>query len=250
MTLSANKKIVFLSDFHLGSPNENESKQREHKIISFLDSIKSEAQVIFLVGDIFDFWFEYQHVIPKGFLKFISKLAELKQLGIEFYIFTGNHDLWMGDYFTNELNIKIFHEPQEFYFNNKQFYIGHGDGLGPGDKKYKFMKKIFTNSFCQFLFRWIHPDLGVALASYLSRTSRKHTKLESFLGDDKEWLVCYSKDYLKQKQIDYFVFGHRHLPMTIQVAPESYYINLGDWIHYNSYAEFDGKNLVLKYYQP
>ncbi|MEY4875922.1 MAG: hypothetical protein RL708_1071 [Bacteroidota bacterium] len=243
-------KTYFLSDFHLGTPNVKASLEREKLLCKFLDSIADDAKTIYLVGDIFDFWFEYKTVVPKGFLRFFSRLVMLKEKGIEVVVFTGNHDLWMQDYFETELQIPVHFKPIQIDINNKKFFIGHGDGLGPGDKGYKLMKKVFTNPFCQWLFRWIHPDIGVGMANYFSRKSRSATGIadEKNFGND-EWLVQYANRKLESNHYDYFIFGHRHLPLNVQLKNNSRYINLGDWLRYNSYAVFDGTQCELKYFE-
>ena len=245
------KKIFFLSDFHLGAPNAAESLIREKKIIRFLDEIKQEAAAIFIVGDLFDFWYEYKKVVPKGYVRILGKLAEITDAGIPIHFFVGNHDMWMKNYFQTELNIEVYFAPKEFTFFGKKFLVGHGDGLGPGDEGYKFLKKIFRNKFCQGLFGVLPPNIGIGLADYFSRKSRAKTGKtnEVFLGEDKEWLVTYSKEILQQQHFDYFIFGHRHLPLNIQLNDTSKYINLGDWIKYFTYAVFDGKNISLEYYK-
>ena len=250
MQLPAGKKIYFLSDFHLGAPDAVTSRQKEKRVVDFLDEIKNDAAVIFILGDLFDFWYEYQKVVPKGFVRILGKLAELTDSGIVIHFFVGNHDMWMNGYFEQELNIDVFFDPQEFEFNGKTFLIGHGDGLGPGDYKYKFIKKVFRNPFSRFLFGMIHPSWGIAMADYFSRKSRSSAgeEDEQFLGEEKEWLILYAKEILKKKHFDYFVFGHRHLPIEFKLNEESRYINLGDWIHYNSYAVFENDKLTLKYY--
>jgi UDP-2,3-diacylglucosamine hydrolase len=249
MQLNQGQKIYFLSDFHLGAPDHAASLVREKRIVKFLDKIKADAAVIFIMGDLFDFWYEYKKVVPKGFVRILGKLAELTDSGIIIKFFVGNHDMWMNGYFENELNIEVFHEPQEFEFNGKKFLIGHGDGLGPGDHKYKFMKRIFRNQFSQWLFGILHPAVGIGLADYFSRKSRAATGRsdEHFLGEGKEWLIIYSKEVLGKKHFDYFIFGHRHLPIEFKLDGNSTYINLGDWINYFSYAVFDGENTLLKY---
>mgnify|MGYP000347569874 FL=1 len=195
MELAHGKKIYFLSDFHLGAPNAIASLEREQQLVQFLKQAKADAAAIFIVGDIFDFWFEYKTVVPKGFVRLLGCLAEISDAGIPLHIFTGNHDLWMRDYLTQELNAKVYFEPKQFEFAGKKFFIGHGDGLGPGDQGYKFIKKIFTNPICQWLFGCLHPDLGIPLANYFSRKSRAKTGSgdEQFLGEDKEWLIIYTK---------------------------------------------------------
>lgn len=248
MTISKNKKIYFASDQHFGIPSLEKSKLREKKFVLWLDQIKNDAEAIFLLGDLFDFWFEYKTVVPKGFVRVLGKLAEIRDSGIPVYFFVGNHDLWMENYFETELNIPTYRQSKEFVFNDKTFLIGHGDGLGPGDKGYKRMKKVFTNPFSKWLYRWLHPDIGVFLAQYLSTKNKLISGDEDirFLGDEKEWLAQYAKRKLETKHYDYFVFGHRHLPMEISVGENSTYFNTGDWISHFTYAVFDGKNMKLK----
>jgi len=246
-------KVYFASDFHLGAPNKMESSKRERLIIKWLDSIKSDASHLYLVGDIFDFWFEYKHVIPKGFIRFQAKIIELLDAGIQIEFFIGNHDMWMFDYFTEELNIPVHRAPIIRTHGDKKFYIGHGDGLGPGDYNYKRLKKFFANPLCQWLFKWIHPDLGIGLANYWSRSSRARTSSDeegTYLGDDKEWLFSYSDELLDTEHYDYIVFGHRHLPIDrVLKNNTSRYVNLGDWLQYNTYGVFDEHNLYLKKYE-
>ena len=246
--MTAQKKIYFASDQHLGAPTSEKSKEREKKLVRWLDSVKADAEAIFLLGDLFDFWFEYKTVVPKGFVRVLGKLAEIKDSGIPIYFFVGNHDLWMNDYFEKELNIPVYHEPKEFTFSGKTFLIGHGDGLGPGDYGYKRMKKVFTNPVCKWLFRWLHPDLGVRLAQYFSVKNKLISGEEdvAFLGEEKENLIQYCKQVLATKHYDYFVFGHRHLPMTLPLEKNSEYVNLGDWISYFTYGVFNGEFLEIE----
>lgn len=250
MTVRLQKNIYFLSDFHLGAPDHASSLEREKIIVRFLDEIKYEAAEIFLVGDMFDFWYEYRQVVPKGFVRLLGKLAELTDAAIPMHFFVGNHDMWMKDYFQKELNIPVYFGPKEFERNGKKFLIGHGDGLGPGDHGYKRLKKIFRNPACQWLFGILPPVVGMGLANYMSRRSRAQTGAseEVFLGEEKEWLITYCRDTLKQKDIDYFIFGHRHLAIDYRID-NSRYINLGDWIRYYTYAVFDGVALELKSYK-
>jgi len=247
MVLETGKKVYFLSDFHLGAPNDIESRKREDRLVRFLQNARKDASIVFIVGDIFDFWFEYKTVVPKGFVRILGTLAQMADEGIQLHIFTGNHDLWMQDYLSKELNAKLYFEPQEFTIHNKKFFIGHGDGLGPGDFGYKRLKKIFTNPVCQWLFKWLHPDAGIQLANYFSRKSRAKTGNadELFLGEDKEWLILYTKEKAKMMAIDFFIFGHRHYAIDLKINDKSRYINLGDWIRLNSYAVFDGTDLQL-----
>ena len=249
-SLETRQKIYFLSDFHLGAPNASISLLREKKIIAFLDDIKKDAAQIFVLGDLFDFWFEYKEVVPKGYVRILGKLAEITDSGIPVHFFVGNHDMWMKDYFQKELNIAVYFEPVTFNLNGKSFLIGHGDGLGPGDHGYKLLKKLFRNPIAQTMFGMVPPVIGIGLANYFSRKSRAKTGKsdEVFAGEEGEWLVAYCKEVLTNKHYDYFVFGHRHLPLDIKLTDTSRYINLGDWIQYDSYAVLDQEELSLKYY--
>ena len=245
------KKIFFASDFHLGAPNSEKSKIREKKIISWLDEVADEAAAIFLVGDIFDFWFEYQEVIPKGFIPFISKIHQLRDRGIPILFFTGNHDLWMKDYFTRELGIPVYHHPIELSVDGKKILVGHGDGLGPGDHTYKLIKKVFVNPVAQWLFRWFHPDLGIKLAkawSGKSRISNTEKNESHFLGED-EWLWQYCKDLESKVHHDYYIFGHRHLPLELKVTDHSTYFNLGEWVSQFTYLVLDKDGPKLKKFE-
>ncbi|MBS9461405.1 UDP-2,3-diacylglucosamine diphosphatase [Flagellimonas sp. 389] len=248
ITIPKDKKVYFASDNHLGAPTSKESLPREKKFVAWLDSIKHDAAVLFLMGDLFDFWFEYKTVVPKGFTRTLGKLAELTDSGIEINYFVGNHDLWMDGYFEEELNIPVYHKPQQYQINDTSFFVGHGDGLGPYDKGFKRMKKVFTNPVAKWFFRWLHPDLGVRLAQHLSVNNRiiSGEADATFLGENKEWLILYAKRKLESQHYDHFIFGHRHLPMEIQLNEKSRYTNLGDWISYFTYAVFDGEKLSLQ----
>ena len=250
--ISSDKKIYFLSDFHLGAPDHASSLVREKKVVAFLESIRHDAAQIFIVGDIFDFWYEYTKVVPKGYVRLLGKLAELTDSGVAIHVFVGNHDMWMHGYFEKELNIPVYHHPKTFEWNGKRFYIGHGDGLGPGDHGFKFIKKIFRSKTCQWLFGQLHPTWGIGLANYLSRKSREKTGSsdEVFLGEENEWLIIYSKEVLQKEQYDYFIFGHRHLPLNCKLADNSRYINLGDWICNFTYAVYDGNEVQLHKWEP
>ncbi|MDO5655126.1 MAG: UDP-2,3-diacylglucosamine diphosphatase [Flavobacteriaceae bacterium] len=248
LTLPEGKKIYFCSDQHFGLPNDAESAIREKRFVAWLDTIKPDCAALFLLGDLFDFWFEYKHVVPRGFVRTLGKLAEFHDAGIPIYFFIGNHDLWMRDYFENEIGAVVFKKAQIFTINNKKFFIGHGDGLGPGDKGYKRMKKVFTNPFAQRLFYLLHPDFAVWLGK---TTSRKNKFIsgdadQKFMGEDKEWLIQYAKRKLEKNHYDYFLFGHRHLPLEIRLNENSTYINSGDWLSYFTYVEFDGNQLKIK----
>lgn len=260
MQIPPGKNVYFLSDFHLGVPDAESSRQREKLIVRFLDSVKDKAHTIFIVGDMFDFWFEYRHVVPKGFVRLLGRLAELHDSGIHLHFFVGNHDMWMKDYFQKELGIPVYYEPKVFVFNGVSFYVGHGDGLGPGDRGYKFLKRVFRSPVSQWLFGIIPPALGIGLANYssgLSRGGEKH-KEEFFYGEDKEWLLLHSRELLQKEPHHFYVFGHRHLPIDYNLTPghalpipereevKSRYINLGEWMNFQTYAVFDGEKMELK----
>ena len=254
MNIPASKKIYFLSDFHLGIPTASESLLREKKIVRFLEKIRQDAAMIFIVGDLFDFWYEYKKVVPKGYVRILGKMAEITDSGIPIHFFVGNHDMWMKNYFQEELNVPVFFEPQTYTFNQKSFLIGHGDGLGPGDHGYKMLKKVFRNPFCQWLFGILPPAIGMGIAQYFSQTSRAATgiKEDHFLGEEKEWLVQFSKETLQHQFYDYFIFGHRHLPIEYALTcphtnRPAKYLNLGDWIQYFTYVVFDGNECKLLY---
>jgi len=244
-------KVFFASDFHLGDSNEEENRIRERTIVRWLDSIKSEAKEIYLMGDLFDFWFEYRSAIPKGFVRIQGKLAELRDAGIPIYFFTGNHDMWMFDYFERELGVEVIKAPIRKEIFGKKFFLGHGDGLGPGDHGYKFIKKVFANPLCQWLFARIHPNFGIGLARFWSGKSRaKNPKIEEFHGADREWLISFAEEHSSNNNVDYYIFGHRHLPIDHQLTNGSTrYINLGEWMNFNSYAVFDGENIKLEFFE-
>lgn len=244
-------KYYFASDFHLGTDGQLSSLEREKQIVRWLESIRHDAAEIFLVGDIFDYWFEYKQVIPKGFTRLIGKLGELRDQGIPISFFTGNHDMWMFSYFNNELGIPIHRAPIRREINGKKMMIGHGDGLGPGDHGYKFIKSVFSNKLCQWLFARIHPNLGISIMKFWSGKSRAATAVQNkFLGKDREWLVRFSEETIKNEEVDFFIFGHRHLPIDYPLSNgSSRYINLGDWLQFNSYAVLNGAELTLQFYE-
>lgn len=245
----AQKSIIFCSDFHFGIPDEKESIERERRVCAWLDANKESTSHIFFLGDIFDTWMEYKRVIPRGNIRFLGKLAELSDLGIKMFFYPGNHDLWVSDFFPKELGIELIHNPVNLAINDKIVHIAHGDGVGPGDRKYKIMKAVLRNPICRFLYRQLHPDLGIRIASYFSRLGPKH-KYEQiqFLGENKEFQILYAKELLSKYHIDYFVFGHRHIPNYIPLNENSTYINLGDWLIYNTYARFHENKLTLEEY--
>ena len=250
MQVPEGKKIYFASDFHLGIPDRATSVAREKRICNWLDIIKKDAAALYLVGDLFDTWFEYKHVVPKGHTRFLGKLAELSDAGLHIEAFTGNHDLWMRGYFETELNIPVHHKPITREYNNKKFFIAHGDGLGPGDHGYKFLKKVLRSPLSQWIYRRLHPDTGVGLAGWFSRLGPKHIAEEdSFKGPEKEFLVQFCLETLKQEHFDYFLFGHRHITLEYPLPENSLYVNLGDWLRYDSYAVFDGEDLRLEFFK-
>ena len=245
------KKIYFASDFHLGIPAKYTSLEREQQIVRWLDQIKADAEAIYLVGDVFDHWFEYRMVVPKGYVRLMGKLTEITDAGIPIYFFIGNHDMWMFRYFEEELGIKTYRQPIIEKIKGKTFFIGHGDGLGPGDFGYKFIKKVFANPVCQWLFARIHPNLGIGLMKFWSGRSRDSNPAEDqWLGEEKEWLLTYANKKLDEINADFFIFGHRHLPIDYTLKNGiSRYINLGEWMHHNSYAVFDGEQLEIRFFE-
>lgn len=248
--MPAKTHIYFASDFHLGVPDHSASREREDRIVRWLDSIKHNAAEIYFMGDVFDFWFEYATVVPKGYIRLLGKLAELSDSGIHLTMFKGNHDMWMFDYFKKELGIQIVSDELVVERGGKKFFLHHGDGLGPGDPGYRFIKSFFRSRFCQWLFARLHPNLGIGIAQRWSAKSRiTNNQKEEFKTMEQEWLVTYSKLLLEKTHFDYLIFGHRHLPLDIAINEKSRYINLGEWINYNSYAVFDGKHLELQYFE-
>lgn len=250
LNLKNGQKVYFASDFHLGSPNHEVSLTREKKICRWMDEIKKDCAALFLVGDMFDFWFEYKSVVPKGFIRFQGKLAEFVDSGIPIYMFAGNHDIWLFGYFTQELGIPIFRKPQVFEAAGKQLYLVHGDGLGPGDSTYKLLKGIFENKLCQWLFSRLHPNFSFSLANGWSAKSRSsHDVKESakFRGED-EWLIIHSRAVEANTHHDYYIYGHRHHAINYPLSDESTYINLGEWFDQCTYGVFDGQEMkVMKF---
>lgn len=248
--MATRNKIYFASDFHLGTGTYASSRDREDRLVRWLDFIKADAAEVFLMGDVFDFWFEYKTVVPKGYIRFLGKLAELADSGIKLWFFKGNHDMWMFDYFERELGATIISNELEIECNGKKFYLHHGDGLGPGDTFYKFLKGFFRSKFCQWLFARIHPNLGVGVANYWSAHSRiANDKKEDNKPGQQEWLVIFCRELLQTHFYDYLIFGHRHLPLDIQLSDKSRYINLGEWVNASSYGVFDGETVSLKYFE-
>jgi UDP-2,3-diacylglucosamine hydrolase len=249
IALPPGRKAYFASDFHLGTPSPEHSRERERAVVAWLDAIRPDAEVIFLVGDVFDFWFEYKRSIPKGFIRLQGKLAELTDAGTRIVLFTGNHDMWMNDYFTQEMGIPVYRQPRRYDIGEKRFYIGHGDGLGPGDFVYKRLKTVFESGLARRLFRWLHPDVGIGLAHAWSRRSRISNQKkgeEYFLGEDREWLMQYCREVEATAHHDFYIFGHRHLPLDLAVNDQSRYLNLGEWVSAKTYGVFDGREVRLE----
>ncbi|MGQ1908805.1 UDP-2,3-diacylglucosamine diphosphatase [Marinifilum sp. RC60d5] len=247
-----NKKIYFASDVHLGAPAMNNNREREKLFAKWLDTVKNDAEAIYLMGDIFDFWFEYKRAAPRGFTRVLGKIAEITDSGIPVHFFTGNHDIWVFDYLPAETGVIVHRDIVKTELKGKKFFLGHGDGLGPYDKSYKFLKKIFTNKFLQWAFARLHPNFSFWLAHKWSGHSRLKNgciEADNFRGVDKEWLVLYANDELKKEHFDYFVFGHRHWPSDIDLNGKSRYINTGDWVTNFTYAVFDGDKMELKEYE-
>ena len=244
-------KIYFASDLHLGIPNHAASLAREKTFVRWLSAIQSDCKTLFLVGDIFDFWFDYKTAIPKGFVRVLGKLAEMADQGIVIHYFKGNHDMWLNGYFEQELGFIIHDDNYIFEENGVKICVGHGDGKGPEDFKYKLLKKIFRSPISQWFFRWLHPDVGMGIAQFWSRKSRygNGEREERFLGEDKEWLIQYINRKHPSIQANYYIFGHRHLAIEHTINEEAKYINLGDWIKFQSYACFDGKDIKLHYFK-
>ncbi|MBC6399405.1 MAG: UDP-2,3-diacylglucosamine diphosphatase [Ekhidna sp.] len=247
--LQAGKKLYFASDFHLGVPNREESLKREKQIVKWLDKISSDASSVFLLGDLFDFWFEYKKAIPKGFVRFQGKMAELSDSGIPIHILKGNHDMWMSDYFRDELGVNIHENPILLNVGERKFMIGHGDGLGKGNCTFKFFTAVFRSKPGRWLFSIIHPNLGVSMAQFWSKISAEKSKIKDklFLGE-KERLFQFSKNIELKTHHDYYIFGHRHLSLEMDISKSSTYFNLGEWFSEGHYLEFDGRQALLKHF--
>lgn len=243
------KPIYFASDFHLGLDSASgTSRQREDRIIRWLDSILEDAAELYILGDLFDYWFEYKKVVPKGFVRVLAKLSQFTERDIPLHIFTGNHDMWMFDYLENEIGANIYREPILRELGGQKFFLGHGDGLGPGDHGYKFIKKVFRSKINQWLFARLHPNFGIGLMQRMSKTSRDSQDEQNlFLGAEKEWLVQFCEKHLKSNAVDYYIFGHRHLPIDHELSEApARYINCGDWINHNTYVVYHQGKVELK----
>jgi len=245
------KPIYFLSDAHLGSWAVEHRRMQERRLVRFLDSIKTKAAAVYLLGDLFDFWHEYRYVVPKGFTRFLGKLSELTDMGVEVHFFTGNHDIWCHGYLAEECGVKMHYKPETVELYGKVFYLAHGDGLGDDNKRFKLLRSIFHNRVCQVLFASLHPRWGM----WFGLTWAKHSRLKHMKGGDtpylgeREPLVRYAHEYVTtHPEINYFIFGHRHIELDMQVARQSRLIVLGDWISQFSYAVYDGEHMFLEEY--
>ena len=249
------KRIYFASDFHLGIPDAQSSLEREKKLVRWLESVRHDAHAIFLMGDLFDFWFEYKTVVPKGYVRFLGKITEITDSGIPVHVFRGNHDIWAFDYLEKECGATLYRLPVIKTFNNRKFFLSHGDGFGPGDKGYKMLKKVFEFPLNQWLFRWLHPDLGTRMALFFSRRSRLANEAREHKAPDgtkteKLPLWHFANDMLaKYPDINYFIFGHNHLMRKASINDTTEFMLLGDWINFFSYATFDGENIELKQFE-
>lgn len=245
--------IYFLSDAHLGSLAIPHGRMQERRLVRFLDEIKPTAEAVYLLGDMFDFWYEYRHAVPKGYTRFLGKLSELTDSGIEVHYFTGNHDIWAYEYLEKECGVILHHHPLTLHLYGKTFFLAHGDGMGDPDKSFKFIRSIFHNKICQFLFSWLHPDIGISFGMQWAKHSRIKHDMEgepAYMGEDKEHLVLFAKQYLAtHPDIDYFIFGHRHIELDLVLPGNSRVMILGDWITQFTYAVFDGERIFIENYE-
>jgi len=247
----AKEKVYFVADLHLGSDALEHPHVTEKRFVRWLDTIRDEARAIYLLGDIFDFWFEYKKTVPRGFTRFLGKIAELHDTGTEIHFFTGNHDIWMFDYFRQELGITVHTKPLRTTINGKLFYLAHGDGLGDDSRAFRLIRWIFHNRTCQFLFARVPSRWGIGFGHWWSRHSKGYDIVcaTQYMGEEKEHLVLFSKEYLQgDPYIDYFIFGHRHLLLDLRLNRKTRMMIVGDWMQHFSYAVFDGKELSLKQY--
>lgn len=246
------KNVYFISDAHLGSRAIPHGRMQERRLVRFLDTIKHKASAVYMLGDMFDFWYEYRMVVPKGYTRFLGKVSELTDLGVEVHFFTGNHDIWCGDYLEKECGVVLHRQPQTVELGDKVFLLAHGDGLGDPDRKFKFLRAVFHNRICQRLFSCIHPRWAMDFGLTWARHSRLKHGLggdPGYLGEDKEYLVLYAKEYQKtHPDVNYYIFGHRHIELDLMLSRSTRVLILGDWISQFTYAVFDGMNLYLESY--
>ncbi|MDR2928750.1 MAG: UDP-2,3-diacylglucosamine diphosphatase [Cytophagaceae bacterium] len=243
------KKIYFASDVHLGAPTIENHREHEQRFVRWLHSVKDTAAAVYLLGDIFDFWYEYRQAVPKGFTRFLGTLCELTDAGIPVHFFTGNHDIWIFDYLPEETGIIVHKQPLVTELYGRRFFIAHGDGLTRYETSYNRLKAVFTNPAAQWLFRWLHPDIGIRFAASWSKQSRKSKTGDSqarFRGEENEWLILWAKEMLAKEYYDYFVFGHRHVALNMELNNKSRLVYLGDWVSLFTYGEWNGTNFELK----
>jgi UDP-2,3-diacylglucosamine hydrolase len=244
--LTHSGKTYFASDFHLGLPAGFPPIEREKRVVAWLNSVAADASEIFLIGDIFDFWWEYKLVVPRGFTRFLGTIATITDSGIPIHFFSGNHDMWIGDYLAGECGVTIHTSPYTTILNGKKFYLAHGEGLGSRDIGYKFLLSIFRNRPLQVMYSALPPSIGIGFGQKWSLSSRLGKGIaKPFLGGEKEDLIRYAKSVLNDDKIDYFIFGHRHLAMTYKLTEEVVIVFLGDWIKNGSYASWDGNTLIF-----
>jgi UDP-2,3-diacylglucosamine hydrolase len=249
LELKAGKKVYFASDFHFGIPDAAKSREREKLVCAWLREIAHDAQRVYLLGDLFDAWMEYDRVVPKGSIRFLGQLAAMRDAGIEVEVFTGNHDLWMRGYFEEELQIPVHKDLKEVSISGKKFVMGHGDGISPREKKYRLLKGLLHHPLLQWVYRKLHPDWGLAIADYFSRLGPKHKYEDLQMKEEgEEYQLQFAAWYLQKQECDYFVFGHRHIPLYKELTEKTVFVNLGDWLNLNTYAVFDGKTMSLKKY--
>ena len=250
--MSEKSRIYFASDLHLGMEPAEESLRREKLFVEWLQEIRKDAKELWLLGDVFDYWFEYKKVVPRGFTRFLGALASLSDEGTELHLIPGNHDIWVFDYLPAELKLQVHRKSLLKEWNGHCFYLGHGDGLHPGDLGYRALQGVFKNRVIQWFYARIHPNGSMAFAHWWSRKSRKkHGALGSFMGVDNEHQLQFArKELARHPEIEYFVFGHRHIPYDIRIGDNSRVICLGDWIGNFSYAHFDGEEFRLEQYLP
>lgn len=275
------KKVYFISDAHLGSWGIPHPRMQERRLVRFLDSIKNQAKAVYMLGDMFDFWYEWKYAAPKGYTRFLGKISELTDMGVEVHYFTGNHDIWMYGYLEEECGVTLHREPATLEIYNKVFYLAHGDGLGDPDKEFKFIRGMFHNKVCQRLFSLLHPRISMWFGLSWAKHSRmkRERQLEGvltdaaqgaegtqfngnvgqrynssgepeYLGEDKEHLVLYSKEYLAtHPDVDYCIYGHRHIELDLMLASDKRMMIIGDWITQFTYAVFDGEHLLMSEYE-
>jgi UDP-2,3-diacylglucosamine hydrolase len=236
------KKIFFFSDVHLGLHDTAREKEKEQRLLSFLSHVEKNGEQLFIIGDLFDYWFEYKNVIPRGYHHVISKLATLVEKGIAVHYLAGNHDFWLKDFFPKELGIPVYKDPFGMTLLGKKFYFHHGDGLALNDAGYRFLKKILRSRISIFLYSLVHPDWTAPIAQGSSQASRKYTGHKDF--GETDGMIQFAEKKISEGY-DIVIMGHRHKPLEHTIN-NGVYVNLGDWISYNTYAEFDGTNIELK----